>query len=117
MTYLITGATGDVGARVVRQLVARNIRPRVLVRSAEKAYALFGESAEIRVGDLADTATTRSAMKGVDTLFLVNVGPQIPQRDEAAATVALRSGRGTNWVRLPYEPQAWRSPSYGPRDS
>jgi len=92
MTYLITGATGDVGARVVRQLVARNIRPRVLVRSAEKAYALFGESAEIRVGDLADAATTRSAMKGVDTLFLVNVGPEIPQRDEAAATVAREQG-------------------------
>jgi uncharacterized protein YbjT (DUF2867 family) len=92
MTYLITGATGDVGARVVRQLAARNIRPRVLVRSAEKAHALFGESAEIRVGDLADTATTRSAMKGVDTLFLVNVGPEIPQRDEAAATVAREEG-------------------------
>ena len=92
MTYLITGATGDVGARVVRQLVARNIRPRVLVRSAEKAYALFGESAEIRMGDLADTATTRLAMKGVDTLFLVNVGPEIPQRDEAAATAAREEG-------------------------
>lgn len=92
MTYLITGATGDVGSRVVRQLVERGIRPKILVRSAEKAEARFGESAEIRVGDLADPATIRSAMKGVHTLFLVNVGPEIPQRDEAAATIAREEG-------------------------
>ena len=44
MTYLITGATGEVGSRVVRQLLERNIRPRVLVRSEEKARSLFGAS-------------------------------------------------------------------------
>jgi uncharacterized protein YbjT (DUF2867 family) len=27
-------------------------------------------------------------MKGAETLFLVNVGPEIPQLDEAAATIA-----------------------------
>lgn len=92
MTYLITGATGDVGARVVRQLIARGIHPRILVRSAEKAQTLFGQAAEICVGDLANPVTTRPAMKGVHTLFLVNVGPEIPQRDEAAATIAKEEG-------------------------
>lgn len=92
MRFLITGATGDVGARVVRQLAAQGIRPRILVRSAQKAQALFGESAEIHVGDLADPATIRAAMGGVDTLFLVNVGPDIPRRDEAAATIAREKG-------------------------
>jgi uncharacterized protein YbjT (DUF2867 family) len=62
MTYLITGATGDVGARVVRELLARNIRPRILVRSAEKADALFGLAAEVFVSDLADPATSRPAI-------------------------------------------------------
>lgn len=92
MTYLITGATGDVGARVVRQMISRNIRPRIFVRSSDKAQDLFRQAAEIRVGDLADPASTRSAMKGVHTLFLVNVGPQIPQRDEAAAKIAREEG-------------------------
>jgi (4-alkanoyl-5-oxo-2,5-dihydrofuran-3-yl)methyl phosphate reductase len=92
MTYLITGATGDVGSRVVRLLLERNINPRLLVRSAEKAQALFGQAAEIYVGDLADPETTRSAMKGVHTLFLVNVGPEIPERDRAAATIAKEEG-------------------------
>lgn len=92
MTYMITGATGDVGARVVRQLTERNIRPRILVRDAEKARALFGQSAEVCTGDLADATTIRSAMKGAHTLFLVNVGPEIPQRDEAAAAIARDEG-------------------------
>ena len=92
MTYLITGATGDVGARMVRELLTRNIRPRILVRSMEKAVALFGQAAEVFVSDLADPATSRPAMQGTDTLFLVNVGPEIPQRDEAAATIAKEEG-------------------------
>jgi uncharacterized protein YbjT (DUF2867 family) len=92
MTYLITGATGDVGARVVRQLIERKIRPRILVRSAEKARVLFGHAAEIYDGDLARPATTRQAMNAVNTLFLVNIGPEIPLRDEAVATIAREEG-------------------------
>jgi uncharacterized protein YbjT (DUF2867 family) len=92
MTYLITGATGDVGSRVVRQLIQQNIHPRILVRSAEKARALFGQAAVIHVGDLARPETVRPAMRGTDTLFLVNVGPEIPTRDEEAARVAKEEG-------------------------
>ncbi len=88
MTILITGATGDVGSRVARQLIAQGIRPRILVRSAEKAQAVFGQSAEICVGDFGEPASIRAAMRGVHTLFLVNVGPEIPQRDEGVATIA-----------------------------
>jgi (4-alkanoyl-5-oxo-2,5-dihydrofuran-3-yl)methyl phosphate reductase len=62
------------------------------VRSAEKAHSLFGRKAEICVGDLAVPATTRPAIKGAETLFLVNVGPEIPQRDEALAEIAREEG-------------------------
>jgi (4-alkanoyl-5-oxo-2,5-dihydrofuran-3-yl)methyl phosphate reductase len=92
MTYVITGATGDVGSRVVRQLIERGVRPRVVVRNAEKAVALWGNDAEIYVGDLSDPATIRPAMQGAQTLFLVNVGPEIPQRDEASAAIAREEG-------------------------
>jgi uncharacterized protein YbjT (DUF2867 family) len=92
MIFLITGATGDVGSRVVRRLLKQHIRPRILVRNAERARKLFGDEVEVYTGDLATPATTRPAMKGVDTLFLVNVGPDIPLRDEAAATIAREEG-------------------------
>jgi uncharacterized protein YbjT (DUF2867 family) len=53
---------------------------------------MFGQAAEVFVSDLAAPAASRPAMKGTDTLFLVNVGPEIPQRDEAAAVIAKEEG-------------------------
>jgi uncharacterized protein YbjT (DUF2867 family) len=92
MTYLITGATGEVGSRVVRQLLERHIRPRVLVRSEEKARSLFGDRVDVCVGDLAAPVSTRGAIQGADTVFLVNVGKAIPERDKAAAMISKELG-------------------------
>jgi (4-alkanoyl-5-oxo-2,5-dihydrofuran-3-yl)methyl phosphate reductase len=92
MTYLITGATGDVGSRVVAHLLKRNLRPRVLARNDAKARLLFGPLVDVFVGDLAEPASFREALEGIDALFLVNVGPEIPQRDEAAAMLAKEMG-------------------------
>jgi uncharacterized protein YbjT (DUF2867 family) len=92
MEYLITGATGEVGSRVVKHLLERNIRPRALVRSEERARGLFGNRVDIYVGDLADPVSMRQAITGTDIIYLVNVGPQIPQRDEAAARICKEEG-------------------------
>jgi uncharacterized protein YbjT (DUF2867 family) len=92
MKHLITGATGDVGSRVVSQLLKRNIRPRVLVRNEAKARFLFGDRVDVFVGDLAEPASMRDALKGAGTIYLVNVGPEIPRRDEAAALLAKEEG-------------------------
>jgi uncharacterized protein YbjT (DUF2867 family) len=92
MTYLITGATGDVGSKVVTHLLQRGHRPRVFVRNAEKAQALFGSRVDIFVGDLAQPESLQPALEGVDELFLVNSGPQIPVLDELAAKAAKAAG-------------------------
>jgi uncharacterized protein YbjT (DUF2867 family) len=92
MKHLITGATGDVGSRVVEHLLKRNIRPRVLVRNEAKARSLFGERVDVFVGDLAEPASIRDALKGAETIYLVNVGPEIPRRDESAALHAKEEG-------------------------
>ena len=78
MKHLITGATGDVGFKVVERLVRRSERPRVFVRDAAKARARFGESVEIWVGDLDNQESLQAALRGVETFFLVTSGPQIP---------------------------------------
>jgi len=96
MTYLITGATGDVGARVVQRLIQQGIRPRILVRSAAKAQALFGQAAEIAEGDLTTPATIQSAMKDVHTLFLVNVGPEILPAGRGRSDHRQRKRRGAH---------------------
>ena len=92
MTYLITGATGDVGSKVVRQLLQRDERPRIFVRNSEKAYAQFSNQVDVFVGDLADARSLQRALEGVEKFFLVNSGPQIPILDDLAAQAAKTAG-------------------------
>lgn len=92
MTYLITGATGNVGGRVTEQLIAQGHRPRVLVRDAEKARARFGTRVDVVVGDLANAQTLRGAFDAVERAFLVSVGPDLALRDAAFARAAHAAG-------------------------
>ena len=92
MTFLITGATGDVGSRVVRRLLECSERPRVFVRDAKKARVQFGDLVDVFVGDLTDSPSLRAALEGIDALFLVATGPDIPALDDAAARAAKTSG-------------------------
>lgn len=70
MTILVTGATGNIGTKVVQQLVERGANVRALVRNADKAR--LPEGVEVAVGDLLDVDALRNALKGVSTLFLLN---------------------------------------------
>ena len=91
MSFLITGATGNIGSLVVKGLLDRDVRPRVFVRDAEKARALFGERVDLAVGDMTDSVSLTRAMQGIDRLFLVNVGYGLETRDETATRVAKSS--------------------------
>jgi (4-alkanoyl-5-oxo-2,5-dihydrofuran-3-yl)methyl phosphate reductase len=99
MTILVTGATGDIGSKVVKQLLTLGARPRVFVRDAGKARAQFGDRVEIFIGDLADAPSLAQALTGVNKLFLVNSGPRIPALDALAAITA-KSARVEQIVKL-----------------
>jgi (4-alkanoyl-5-oxo-2,5-dihydrofuran-3-yl)methyl phosphate reductase len=92
MLHLITGATGDVGSKVAEEMLARGQRVRILVRNPDKAHVLFGGQVEMFVGNLADPSALTKAMEGVQSVFLVNSGPEIPKRDEIAAIAAQGAG-------------------------
>jgi (4-alkanoyl-5-oxo-2,5-dihydrofuran-3-yl)methyl phosphate reductase len=92
MTYLITGATGEIGSRLVEGLLRRGIRPRIFVRDLPKARTRYGDRVDIFVGDLDDTESLRAALRDVDVLFLLNSGPELIQRDAAAAHAAKAAG-------------------------
>jgi len=92
MRFLITGATGDVGSRVVKRLLQSGERPRVFVRDAGKAREFFGDGVEVFAGDLSKPSSFEPALKNVEALFLVNSGLEIPRRDEAAAKAARDAG-------------------------
>jgi (4-alkanoyl-5-oxo-2,5-dihydrofuran-3-yl)methyl phosphate reductase len=91
-TYLVTGATGNIGGRVVERLLARGERTRVFVRDANKASRRYGDRVEVCVGDLADAATLQRAVDGVDVVFLVTSGPDLADKDKQTADAAKSAG-------------------------
>jgi uncharacterized protein YbjT (DUF2867 family) len=92
MTYLITGATGNVGARVVDLLIARGEQPAILVRDVTKARQRFGDRVTIVRGDLSDAASLASAFRDAERVLLINSGPDLGRRDEIAAHAARAAG-------------------------
>ena len=97
MTILVTGATGRVGRQVVQQLVKRGADVRVLVRDTSKAS--FPASVEVVQGDLLDIDALRTALSGVNTLFLLNAvaGDEFTQ-----ALIALNIARELGVERVVY---------------
>jgi len=66
---LITGATGKVGSRFARRMLAKGYDVRILVRDAAKASALAELGAEVFVGDLNKADTLPPAVKGIDAVI------------------------------------------------
>jgi uncharacterized protein YbjT (DUF2867 family) len=92
LVCLITGATGNVGSLVVERLIALGDRPRVFARDPEKTRARYGDRVDVFLGDLADAATLKPALTGAHAFLLVNSGPELSARDEAAARAAIAAG-------------------------
>ncbi|RCV56033.1 SDR family oxidoreductase [Marinitenerispora sediminis] len=67
---LVTGATGNIGRELVRQLHAEAAVPlRALTR--DPARAAFPDGVEAVEGDLASAASLKPALEGVRSLFLI----------------------------------------------
>jgi uncharacterized protein YbjT (DUF2867 family) len=88
---LVTGATGDIGGEVVRQLVAGGVRVRALARDPAKA-AKLGAGVEVVKGDLLAPETLGAAFDGAEKVFLMGLGQQLPRIVEHAAPAAERAG-------------------------
>ncbi|MGJ4901470.1 SDR family oxidoreductase [Bradyrhizobium sp. HKCCYLS2058] len=97
MTILVTGATGNVGRRVVEQLVKRGADVRALVRDPAKAN--FPAGVQIAQGDLLDIDSLRGAFSGVSTLFLLNA---VTSDEFTQALVALNIAREAGIERIVY---------------
>nr|QIE08733.1 NmrA family protein [Nocardia sp.] len=127
MTTLVTGATGNTGRQVVRELVERGEKVKALTRDAEAARALLGPDVELVTGTHTDPASLAGAWHGVDRLHvtvtagLAEVGQELIDKAIAAGvrriTVVWGGGvgpveqavaaSGVEWTRL--EPQEFMS--------
>jgi dihydroflavonol-4-reductase len=71
VTTLLTGATGFVGAAVLRCLIAAGHNVRALVRPNSDRRNLSGVDCEIVTGDLAEPASLKPIVRGCETVFHV----------------------------------------------
>ena len=67
---LVTGATGNVGSRVVQELRDRGVPVRAFVRDPGKAAMMLGDDIELALGDFGDEGSIQNALDGVDGVFL-----------------------------------------------
>jgi len=66
---LVTGATGFLGAGLVRRLLNDGTPVRALARSAAGARALEAQGAEVVLGDITDRDALRGALDGVRVVY------------------------------------------------
>jgi uncharacterized protein YbjT (DUF2867 family) len=71
---LLVGATGDLGGRVLRSLLARGKTVRALVRPGSDATGLPKEGVEVVRGDMLDPASLARAMPGVSAVVSSAIG-------------------------------------------
>ncbi len=69
MKTFVTGATGFIGASIVRELLADGREVRALARSTSDLSNLKGLDVEVWQGDLLDTTGLLSGLKGCDVLY------------------------------------------------
>lgn len=68
MKILVTGATGKVGSRFVKRILARGYDVRILVRDATKASPFAELGATVAIGDLYNADTLPAALKDIDAV-------------------------------------------------
>ena len=107
MKTFITGATGFIGASIVRELLKDGREVRVLVRKGSDTTNLAGLDVEVWQGDLRDGERLRHGLRGCDVLYHAAADYRLWTRDPAEMY------RSTLMVRPPSWRPPWNIPSRG----
>ena len=96
-TLLVAGATGDLGRRIVRELLEHDVRLRVLTRpGSDTAATLFGadERIDVVTADYTDHAGLAAAVSGVEVVVsaVSGVRPVIVDAQRALLAAAVVAG-------------------------
>ncbi len=94
--YLVTGAAGSLGRRVVKQLCERGESVRAFVRLSARYSELEAAGAEIFVGDLASERDIRKACQGARFIISTHGGGRDAQSIDYRANIDLIDGACEN---------------------
>jgi uncharacterized protein YbjT (DUF2867 family) len=90
---LVTGATGNVGVPLVKELLAAGHEVRAFVTDVADAKAKLGDAVELANGDFTDKASIDHALAGVEKAYLLApAGPDEPAWEAAFIDAAARAG-------------------------
>jgi uncharacterized protein YbjT (DUF2867 family) len=67
--YVITGATGNIGKIITRELLAKGKKVRIIGRNAEKMLELKENGAEVLVGDFFDESFVNNSFAGATAVY------------------------------------------------
>jgi len=81
--YVVTGATGNTGSVVAKQLLAKGKKVRAIGRNAERLQSLVAQGAEAFVANVADAAAISKAYAGAEGVYLM-VPPDVANPDVLA---------------------------------
>src|SRR5689334_4522183 len=102
----IAGATGYVGGRLARHLIARGLSVRVLGRQRQKLVSFGALGAEAVVADMADHAATRAALRDVTCAYYLvhamGTAGDFAARDRHYATVFRTAAAAAGVQRIIY---------------
>ncbi|MEV4826117.1 NAD(P)H-binding protein [Micromonospora sp. NPDC049274] len=85
---LVTAATAPVGRSIVERLVLIGVPVRALTRHPQQVDLPAG--AEVVAGDMNDPASLAVAVKDVDGVFVLAMGPGVPELIEAAKNAGVK---------------------------
>lgn len=91
---LVTGATGNVGRPIVHRLLEQGAKVRVFVRDRARLGDV-ADKVEVVVGDFTNDTALRTAMRGVDRLYLHAIGDA---NEEVTAAMAAAQSEGVAHV-------------------
>src|SRR5450755_4710970 len=104
--YLLTGATGYVGGRLLRRLERDRLPVRCLCRNPEALGCCVAPGTEVVGGDLLQPASLDAAFSGVDTAFYLvhsmNDGAQFVAEEHKAAASFAQAARAAGVRRIIY---------------
>jgi uncharacterized protein YbjT (DUF2867 family) len=103
---LLTGATGYIGGRLLKELEKRGYRVRCLARRPEFLQQKVSESTEVVKGDVFDADSLRAAMEGAHTAYyLVHslaAKGSFEDNDRKAAEIFARTAEKANLKKIIY---------------
>jgi len=110
---LVLGATGFIGSRLIQDLAKKNIKMRLLVRSALKASALVPKNSDVEIieGDILKNENLGEALKGIHSAYylvhsmggkLLSQRSDFAEKDKQAARNFVSAANASGLKRVIY---------------